>query len=85
MSTVQEIDLAFDMHLKFDMISVPISFEISQPTIEVKEGDDIAIPCEVYGLPEPTIQWYYDEENLAESLLGKLTSFSRLPIIHFSL
>lgn len=74
MFTVQEIDLVVNSVFMFYILSVPISFEISQPTIEVKEGDDISIPCEVYGLPEPTIQWYYDEENLAESLMSTWAS-----------
>lgn len=51
--------------------SVPITFETVQSVVSVKENDDITIPCEVYGLPEPTIQWYFNELNLAEKLSSK--------------
>lgn len=51
-----------------------IKFEDSESMIEVKEGEDVTIPCEVYGLPEPAIHWYYDGINLAESMLSKLLS-----------
>lgn len=50
------------------LISVPITFETVQSQIVVKEGEDITIPCEVYGLPEPTVHWYFDDGNLAENL-----------------
>lgn len=50
---------------------MPISFEIIEPIVEVKEGDDAVVPCEVYGLPEPTINWYYDGDNLGDLLLSK--------------
>lgn len=48
---------------------MPITFEIAQPTIEANEGDDIAIPCEVYGLPEPSVHWYNYEDKIEENLL----------------
>jgi Immunoglobulin domain len=60
-------------HLLKRIISVPISFEPVQSAIVVKEGEDITIPCEVYGLPEPTVHWYFDDNNLAESFSSEFS------------
>lgn len=39
--------------------------------LEVKEGQDAFIQCEVFGFPEPTVHWEYDGERLDEMVLSK--------------
>lgn len=53
------------------ILSVPISFEPVESIITVKEDQDIAIPCDVDGYPEPATQWYHNGISLQEKLLSK--------------
>lgn len=62
---------------------VPISFEPIESVITVKEDQDIAIPCDVDGFPEPTTQWYHNGISLQEKLLS--TSIFLLPFLNLVL
>lgn len=55
-----------------DVISVPISFDSVESVISVKENQDVTIPCEVSGFPEPTVHWYFNGLSMMEKLIGKL-------------
>lgn len=59
------------------ILPVPISFEPVESVITVKEDQDIAIPCDVDGYPEPATQWYHNGISLQEKLLS--TSIFLLP------
>lgn len=40
----------------------------------MKENQDVTIPCEVSGFPEPTVHWYFNGLSMMEKLIGKLYS-----------
>ncbi|KAF9812361.1 hypothetical protein SFRURICE_005472 [Spodoptera frugiperda] len=43
----------------------------AEKQINVKEGQDVAIPCQVTGLPEPKISWTYNAKALGERAIYK--------------
>lgn len=43
----------------------------------MKENQDVTIPCEVSGFPEPTVHWYFNGLSMMEKLIGKLYSCSK--------
>lgn len=62
------------------IFSVPISFEPMDSVIEYKEDQDVTLPCDVNGYPEPTTQWYHNGINLQEKLLS-----TSIFLLHFTI
>lgn len=52
---------------------VPIRFEIVNPIVTANETEDVVLPCDVYGSPQPTVHWYYNDGALNEEVSENLT------------
>lgn len=52
---------------------MPITFEIVDPVVIANETEDVVLPCDVYGSPQPTINWYYDDRTLSDEMSENIT------------
>nr|UFE16560.1 hemolin [Spodoptera frugiperda] len=57
--------------MKLTVVSAPKLSKSAEKQINVKEGQDVAIPCQVTGLPEPKISWTYNAKSLGERAIYK--------------
>ncbi|KAJ8705661.1 hypothetical protein PYW08_012707 [Mythimna loreyi] len=52
--------------MKLTVVSAPKLAKKSEKQVSVKEGEDVSIPCQVTGLPEPKVSWTYNAKALGE-------------------
>nr|XP_002122169.1 myosin light chain kinase, smooth muscle isoform X2 [Ciona intestinalis] len=64
LNTAGEDSVACRVRVKQKKRDIPPEFTAPLSDVKSKEGDDVCLRCMVTGIPEPTVQWMYNDEVL---------------------